>query len=370
MMFVEADALLESLTTAVLITDLDFHIVFANQAAEQFTGMSKKRLKNLRLSDLISPAEKFLLEALYEAKQPHFPGFAASAVKFSLSPTTVKQGNIWISVYLGSQTRGIVAEIRSSMRQQKMLDEFNQRDQHDAAQDLIRGLAHEIKNPLGGIRGAAQLIELSFADTQGLKDYTSLIIEQTDRLKQLVDRLLGPQRPNPMALQNIHYAIEKVLSLILMETREQIVFIKDYDPSLPEINLDLDGMEQVLINIVLNAVQALNEGQVSHPQIKITTRAAYGIILDDYKYPTCIAISIENNGPEIPEHIRRKIFYPMVTTKSKGTGLGLSLAQNIVQRHHGIIECSSNSERTVFRILLPLRPRHRTAKQGDKKWIQ
>ena len=363
-MFDDGNALIESLTTAVIVTDLNFHIVFANQATEQFTGMSKTRLKNLRLTDLISPAEKVVLEALCEAKSPQFPGFAASAVRFSLPQAQVKQGNIWISSYLGNEARGIVAEIRSSLRQQKLLDDFNQRDQRNAAQDLVRGLAHEIKNPLGGIRGAAQLIELSFPDTSGLKDYTSLIIEQTDRLKNLVDRLLGPQRANPMAIGNIHYIIEKVLSLIQMETRGLISFVKDYDPSLPELNLDIDGIEQVLLNIVLNAVQALNEEQTKHPYIKITTRAAYGIVINDYKHPTCIAISVENNGPEIPEIIRRKIFYPMVTTKSKGTGLGLSLAQNIVQRHQGIIECSSNSDHTVFRILLPLRPRQSTQNKG------
>ncbi|MCR5536376.1 MAG: PAS domain-containing protein [Succinivibrio sp.] len=363
-MFDEADALVESISTAVIVTDLDFQIVFANQAAEQFTGMSKTRLKTLRLTDLICSSEKSLLEALTEAKKPNFPGFATSSAKFSLGPTVTKLGNIWISVFIGGKSRGIIAEIRSSWRQEKLLDEFNQRDQHNAAQDLVRGLAHEIKNPLGGIRGAAQLIELSFPDTAGLKDYTTLIIEQTDRLKALVDKLLGPQRPNPMTQANIHFVIEKVVSLIQMETREQISIIKDYDPSLPEIMLDVDGMEQVLLNIVLNAVQALNEEQISRPYIRITSRAAYGVVINDYKYPTCIAISIENNGPEIPEIIRRKIFYPMVTTKTKGTGLGLSLAQNIVQRHQGIIECSSNSEHTLFRILLPLRPRRRMPNKG------
>lgn len=235
---------------------------------------------------------------------------------------------------------------------------MQQNYQYSAARDLIRSLAHEIKNPLGGIRGAAQLIEMTFGKVEGIKDYTKVIIEQTDRLKVLVNNLLGPQKPNPLVKENIHYLIEKVLSLVSMQDESKGIEIKrDYDPSLPELNLDVDSIEQVLLNIVNNAVQALKESDTKDPRIEVKTRASIRTIVRDKKYPTAVIISISNNGPEIPEQIKQTVFFPMVTTKTNGNGLGLSIALNIIERHHGTIECLSDAQKTVFKIILPLKSR-------------
>lgn len=357
----EAKAIVESLNTAVLVTDEQFRIFYTNQSAEQLLGKSQSHLTTLKLTDLIDPSQTCVLDALKAAIQPNFQGFTATEVIFSTGPGLSVKGNLYISTYLG-KVRGIVAEIRSTIHQQKVIDEIYRRDQHNAAQDLVRSLAHEIKNPLGGIRGAAQLLEISYGSTPGLSDYTKVIIEQTDRLKNLVDRLLGPQKPHPLVDANIHYVLEKVLSLVSMQTQGHIKIEKDYDPSLPEISLDVDGMEQVFLNIVLNATQALGEAEVESPKIRITTRATFSTVINDIKYPTCIAVSISNNGPQIPDSLLSTIFYPMVTTKSSGSGLGLSLAQNIVQRHHGLIDCQSTPEKTTFRVLLPLN-KHRTSSE-------
>ena len=228
--------------------------------------------------------------------------------------------------------------------------------QHTAARDLIRSLAHEIKNPLGGIRGAAQLIEMSYANIQGIKDYTSLIIEQSDRLKALVNRLLGPQLPKELVPTNVHYLIEKVLNLVKVEEESKgIEFIKDYDPSLPELNLVADSIEQVLLNIINNAVQAMKEAGTKDPYVKVSTRANFGTVIRDRRYTSVFVISISNNGPEIPEKIKETVFYPMVTTKSNGNGLGLSIALNLIERHKGTIECLSDEHRTTFKIILPIK---------------
>lgn len=350
----EAKDVLESIATAVFLADVHLKIVYANNAAEQLFSMSRTKLRLFKISDLIEQDQKYILNILHKAVKPSFQGFVASDVQLNREIIPNTKIDLSIDLYTGS-VKGIVVEMRSMDYQQKLIDDLQRRSQHLAARDLIRNLAHEIKNPLGGIRGAAQLLEMSNGQDINVSDYTKVIIEQADRLKSLVDRLLGPQRPNPMLLGNIHYVIEKVLSLESVDTSASgIHFEKDYDPSLPEIELDLDAMEQALINIVGNAAQALIESNTKKPVITIRTRAKSGAVLNGIKYKTSIAISIIDNGPGIPENIRETLFYPMVTTKKTGTGLGLSIAQNIIERHKGAIECESMKGHTIFTIMLPI----------------
>ena len=350
-----AQTIIENLGTSVLVTDNLLRITYANSAAEQLFGMSRSRLQNKRFDCLIDKNEHRLLENLALAVKPNFQGFSAADVLISPEPGRTIKVDISIDAYLGDRGHGLIIEAKSIVHQQKLIDEIQLRDQHNAARDLVRNLAHEIKNPLGGIRGAAQLLEMTYGSTVELKEYTSLIIEQTDRLKALVDRLLGPQKPSPMIPTNIHFVIEKVLSLIAMQTQGKVSIKKDYDPSLPELNLDSDAMEQVFINLILNAVQALSSAKTESPLITIKTRAAFGQVINNKKYQTSIVISVINNGPEIPENIRQTIFYPMVSTKATGNGLGLSIAQSIVEHHNGSIECISDSDLTVFKVILPLK---------------
>ncbi|MBQ9273667.1 MAG: PAS domain-containing protein [Succinivibrio sp.] len=350
---IDEKVVLESVNNAILVTDLHLRFIYANAAAEQLLGMSCSRILTLKLSDIIDRSEKALRDNLSVPIRHSLRSFTANGVRLTIEPGHSFTGNIYIGLY-NNPPQGLVVEIRSLARQQKIIEAVQRHSQHDAARDLIRSLAHEIKNPLGGIRGAAQLLEMSYGSQKGLKDYTTVIIEQSDRLKTLVDRLLGPQRPNPRVWANIHYVIEKVLALTAMQAEGQVSVVKDYDPSLPEMEMDVDAMQQALLNIISNALQAMAEGRTPAPRLGITTRAVIGSVIRERKYPTCLMVTIANNGPQIPEEIMAKIFYPMVTTRERGNGLGLSIAQNIIERHHGALECSSSPELTQFRITLPL----------------
>jgi two-component system nitrogen regulation sensor histidine kinase GlnL len=353
-MHTEPKSIIEGLYTAVLVTDSQQRIVYANPAAEQLLSMSHLRLETLKFSDIVDRSESAFLDNIPNPVKSSFQGFTASGVLLSPEPGLSLQVNLSVGLYSG-RGHGLLIEMHAIGHQQRMADAMSLQSQHTAARDLVRNLAHEIKNPLGGIRGAAQLLELSYAKKDpSLKEYTSVIIEQTDRLKKLVDNLLGPQQPNPMVWANIHYVIEKVLSLASMQNRIGVRFEKDYDPSLPELRLDVDSMQQVLLNIVNNAIEAMAEAKTEHPMVRVVTRAEFGHILRKRKYPTVVAVSITNNGPEIPEELRHTIFYPMVTTKAKGNGLGLSIAQGIIERHGGSLECRSTPAETTFKIVLPI----------------
>lgn len=353
-MHCDTKTIVESLNTAVLITDNSLKIAFANAAAEQLLGMSRTRLYTLKFNELIDKQESTILNALNDTNlKQSFSGFIASGIMLSPEPGHSVKVSLSISAY-PAKRGGLIIELSSLPHQERLIAEQSLRDQHDAARSLIRALAHEIKNPLGGIRGAAQLLEMSYGHLEGFKDYTKVIIEQTDRLKELVDRLLGPQRPNPLTEANIHFVIEKVLSLVKMQPLGDIRIHKDYDPSLPELPLDIDSMQQVLLNIVNNAIQAMQQAQTPYPLIKIQTRAGIHTIINNIRYSPAVIISISNNGPQIPENLRHRIFYPMVTTKNDGNGLGLSIAQSIVERHGGVLQCTSTSQQTCFKIILPL----------------
>lgn len=345
--------IIESISTAILVIDSQLKIAYANSAAEQLFSMSRSKLAGIKLTEMIDSNEKNLLESLQNANSPTFQGFTATDITFSPEHQNHFHADMYISLYTG-RARGLVVEIHRLDYQQKLNDDLQRRNQNIAARDLIRNLAHEIKNPLGGIRGAAQLVEMTYSKDQELKEYTKVIIEQSDRLKALVDRLLGPQRPNPRAMTNIHYVIEKVLSLEIMATKGAFRFEKDYDPSLPELMLDVDSMQQVLINIISNAVQALTESNTTYPTIRIRTRALMGALVNGIKYPMSIELDVIDNGPGIPEQIKDMLFYPMITSRADGHGLGLSIAQNIVEHHRGTIECDSQPGCTVFKIILPL----------------
>lgn len=349
----DAKNILESISTAILVTDSQLKIAFANTAAEQLFSISRSKLIGIKLTEIIDHHEKNLLENLQNANTSTFQGFSATDIVLSVDPQSHIHADMYLSLYPGRARRFIV-EIHRIDYQQKFNDDLQRRSQHVAARDLIRTLAHEIKNPLGGIRGAAQLLEMTYGQNKDLKDYTNVIIEQADRLKDLVDRLLGPQKACPRTMCNIHYVIEKVLSLESMATQGKVRFEKDYDPSLPEMLLDLDAMQQALLNIISNAVQALTENKTTYPTIKIKTRAGIGLLVNGVKSPTSIELSIIDNGPGIPEHIKDMLFYPMVTARENGHGLGLSIAQSIVEHHKGTIECDSKPGCTIFKIILPI----------------
>lgn len=222
--------------------------------------------------------------------------------------------------------------------------------QHGAGRQMIRQLAHEIKNPLGGIRGAAQLLERQLVDAD-LREYTDVVISETDRLAGLVDTLLGPGGPPNKQPVNVHELLEYVVRIIDAEDHKCIAIRRDYDPGLPEIDLDRDQMVQAFLNLVRNAATAL-DGQGT---ITLRSRAVSNFTIGDTRHRVIASIEIEDDGPGIPQDLQDSVFYPLVTSKPDGTGLGLPAAQELISRHGGLIEFESRPGRTVFYVRIPLR---------------
>ena len=347
--------ILDNLATAIFLVDTSLTIRYANSAAEQLFGISARKFINVPLSQ----AFDYTTIDLDRIKHCHSKDIGY--IDYEVSFVTEGQPILCeVSVTPAAIMRKSynLLEIRKIDQQKKLNQEIQQHSQQQAARELIRSLAHEIKNPLGGLRGAAQLLERLFKDNDkadDIKEYTSVIIEQADRLKALVDRLLGPQKAHPHTLENIHLVLEKVRRLVSMDLPENIKIKCDYDPSIPEIMMSPEQLEQAVLNIVCNAILALKENQDSAGEIIIRTRAQLGVSIHGKIARMALCIQIIDNGPGIPPEIMDTVFYPMVTRRNGGTGLGLPLAQNIVDQHGGKIECSSRCGHTEFSIYIPLK---------------
>ena len=254
------------------------------------------------------------------------------------------------------------------MHEAKILLEFQQMDQQlriakeermliqqQANSELLRNLAHEIRNPLGGLRGAAQLLEHELPN-QDLREYTQVIIKEADRLQSLMDRLLVPHRVPQYEPTNIHEVLERVRSLLLAESPNNIKVQRDYDTSLPDLIGDREKLIQAVLNIARNAVQALLSSNTPDAKVTLRTRAERQVTLSRKRYRVAIKLEIIDNGPGIPSNMLDKIFYPLVTGREDegGAGLGLALAQTFITQHHGMIDCKSEPGKTCFTILLPL----------------
>ena len=339
--------LLDNLLTAVVLLDTNLVVHYVNPAAEQLLGISARRLVQHRLEQIVEYISLDLerLRSCLRLGQ----GFTDNEV------TLVIEGEprlVEVSVVAIYEQREQLAlmELRKIDQQKRISQELQQHAQQLAARDLVRGLAHEIKNPLGGLRGAAQLLEKALPD-EHLKEYTGIIIAQADRLRNLVDRLLGPQRPGRHQVHNVHSVLEQVRRLVELEAPSSIKLIRDYDPSIPDFEMEPDQLQQAFLNIVRNAVEAMG-GQ---GEIRLKTRTVFQITIHGKRYRLAAEIKIMDNGPGIPENIRDTLFYPMVSGKEGGTGLGLSIAQNLIDQHKGRIECVSWPGHTEFSIYLPLR---------------
>ncbi len=225
---------------------------------------------------------------------------------------------------------------------------------------MVRGLAHEIKNPLGGLRGAAQLLQAELGSEE-LREYTQIIIQEADRLQELVNRMLGPNRRPSYAPINIHHVLERVRTLVLAETGERITIRRDYDPSIPELSGDSDQLIQAVLNIVRNAVRALGDTGT----VTLRTRIQRQLTIGHGRHRLAAQIDIIDNGPGIPPEIAETLFLPMVTAGTGGMGLGLSIAQSLINQHQGLIECNSRDGETTFTIFLPLEDDSNGERQGE-----
>ena len=249
----------------------------------------------------------------------------------------------------------VVVELLPLEQQARQEREERLIDQAQANKELIRNLAHEIKNPLGGIRGAAQLLELELENKQ-LTEYTQVIIHEADRLQSLVDRLLAPhRRPHVVGDVNVHEVCERVRSLIVAEFPKGLKVVRDYDTSIPEFRGDKEQLIQAVLNIAHNAAQALADRVAAgDAEITLRTRVGRQVTFGKQRYRLALELHVIDNGPGVPDSIKDRIFFPLVSGRDGGSGLGLTLAQTFVQQHHGLIECESEPGRTDFKILIPL----------------
>jgi two-component system nitrogen regulation sensor histidine kinase GlnL len=334
------------MVTAVIVLNEKLHIQYANPAAEALLIKSFNKLSGNTLKTVFfnNPINDIRLNQLLTSGQE----FSDSDVVLEFFDRRKITVEITASSVVFDKLPHILLEFKQIDQQKQISVEAFQQQQWESARDLIRGLAHEIKNPLGGLRGAAQLLNKELETEQ--QEYTQMIIEQADRLTNLVDRLLGPNQIPSVSIQNIHGVLEKVAQLVSFNNPDNIKVKKDYDPSIPDITIDPDKLQQAILNIVNNAIQVLgSEGTVT-----LKTRAASNKTINGKRIKLAIQLSIIDNGPGIPEKIQNTLFYPMVSGRANGTGLGLSISQTLINQHNGKLSCISQPGHTEFIILLPI----------------
>jgi two-component system nitrogen regulation sensor histidine kinase GlnL len=346
---------LDLLSSAVIILDADSRVTYANAAAENLFENSFKALSKRRLVDLFLNGEH--LDGIFHEAMQH--RFADKRLDLTLERIGREPLQVHVTVTaLDNPDTPVLIELRENVQQLKLDREQRLLDQSQLNKELIRNLAHEIKNPLGGIRGAAQLLEfeLPARHLKELREYTQVIIKEADRLQTLVDRLLAPhRRPHIVGDVNIHEVCERVRSLIVAEFPLGLTIKRDYDLSVPDFRGDKEQLIQAVLNIVHNAAHALSSRIADgDAQITLRTRVARQVTLAKIRYRLALDLHIVDNGPGIPVEIQDRIFYPLVSGREGGSGLGLTLAQTFVQQHMGVIECDSRPGCTDFRILIPL----------------
>jgi two-component system nitrogen regulation sensor histidine kinase GlnL len=337
---------LDLLTTPVILIDPAGVVCYLNQAAENFLMTSRRKA--------IGQTLRALMPGL-----GHLDGIVESALKEDLGfiehELTLRQAEglplviNCVGTPVHGEQEGVLLELRPIDQQRRIAREERLLQDQRINRELIRNLAHEIRNPLGGIRGAAQLLERELTDPS-LKEYTQVIRKEADRLHVLMDRLLSPVRVPQRLPVNIHEVLERVRSLILAEFPDGIRIIRDYDTSLPEIPGDREQLIQAVLNITRNAAQALD----GKGEIRLKSRASRQITLAKKRFRLALLIDIIDNGPGIPEPLQARMFHPLVSGREGGSGLGLMLAQTFINQHQGLIECESYPGRTCFSLLLPV----------------
>ncbi len=344
---------LDLLSSSVILLDKDFSIRYMNSAAENLLAVSSKGVSGGRLESVVSS-----LGALKDALENvlhHGWSYTGQSIELRRNDGVVLHLNCTVNPTEVTDAR-LLVELWPIDQQLKATREERLLEQQLANRELIRNLAHEIKNPLGGIRGAAQLLEREL-NNPGLREYTQVIIKESDRLQDLMKRLLSPHRPMQPGPVNIHEILERVRSLLTAEFPLTLTVRRDYDTSLPELVGDREQLIQAVLNIARNAAQAIGmsmHGEAGAGRITLRTRAARQVTLAKRRYRLALELQVIDNGPGIAEDIRERMFYPLVSGREGGSGLGLTLAQSFVQQHHGTIECESRPGYTCFTLLMPL----------------
>lgn len=347
----DAANLLNHLATAVVVLDANLTVLHVNLAAEALLATSASKLRGLAIARLF-PAHQNLSAAMREVLED-----GRSFTERDLTLLRVNQDLVKVDCMIsawwrtGTMPVGVLLELVSNERQHRIQAEENRLLQNQISTALMRGLAHEVKNPLGGIRGAAQLLERELPDARQ-REYTQIIIGEADRLRKLVDRMLGPRNKLQPALCNIHEILEHVRQVVEIEVSSRVTIHRDYDPSLPNVLVDRDLLVQAYLNLVRNAVQAIN---AHGGNITLRTRAQRQCRIGSELHRLVLKTEIQDDGAGVAPEIADSIFFPMVSGRAEGSGLGLPIAQSLVQRQGGLIEFSSVPGNTVFSVWLPVR---------------
>lgn len=351
--FVFYKQLINHLDSSILVLDDQLTVVYLNPAAEALLQVSGRRCVGIPAQSVFLDTKQDLQS--FEASIKDETSFIKREAEVRLMNQTLITLDYSVSPVEFDKSMCLVVEMHPRDRLLRISREEELITAQSTTQALVRGMAHEIKNPLGGIRGSAQLLE-RVLDNDELKEYTHIIIEEVDRLRNLVDKMLGPNKLLERVETNIHEVLERVHSLISVEAADKLTLRRDYDPSIPEFLADAEQLIQVVLNITRNAMQALlaQTAPEAFPEITLKTRAIRQFTIGHTKHRLVLHLSIIDNGPGIPENIRESLFFPMVSGRAEGTGLGLSIAQSIVNQHQGIIECDSRPGKTHFSIYLPL----------------
>ncbi|WP_221893697.1 nitrogen regulation protein NR(II) [Bathymodiolus japonicus methanotrophic gill symbiont] len=339
--------ILDNISQAILLFNSELKLIYINTAGEVLFDDSAKHLLGKSAQDIFGSNTKLIDDLLQclARNEVFFDRELAlelfhkkMIISFSVTPILENPQQVELLIEL----QQLDQHIRISKEEQLIAQEHISRM-------LMRGFAHEIKNPLGGLRGAAQLLELEL-QTDDLKEYTQIIIEEADRMKALIDKMLGPNKLPIKVTLNIHEALERVRQLVQAELSDRIIIKRDYDPSIPELKADKNQLIQAFLNILRNASQAI----VDTGEITLRTRIYRQMTIAGKRHRLVTRIDVIDNGSGIQPEILDQIFYPMITGRSNGTGLGLPISQSIINQYNGIIECSSNAENTVFSIYLPV----------------
>jgi len=349
---VDPDRILDGLSTSVLIVDQARTLLYLNVAAETLFGVSRNQARGRPLVELLVDATG--LDAIVERALQTWRPF--SRRELALRPVYGEAELVvdcTVAPYEEANTpASVLIEISDATQHQRITRETALLTQIGGSRAMIRQLAHEIKNPLGGLRGAAQLLERQLADAS-MREYTSVIISEADRLATLVDTLLGPGHHPRKEPVNIHELLQHVGHLLAAEASPSIVVERDYDPSLPPLRLDRHQIIQAMLNLGRNAVQAIAQNGNAGGRITLRTRVLINETIGTRRHRLVASVQFEDTGPGVPDSLRDTLFYPLVTGRSDGTGLGLAVAQDLVSRHDGLIEFESRPGSTVFTILLP-----------------
>jgi two-component system nitrogen regulation sensor histidine kinase GlnL len=348
---IEGTELLDALVTGVFLLDQDLQVAYLNTAAQTLLSLSPNQALGQRITELTRGAETLM--PLFDRARFGGEGVVQRELAWPAPGDVDRIFDCAVTQITIAQESRLLLEIEDITQHRRLTRENALLAQLGGSRLMVRQLAHEIKNPLGGLRGAAQLLERELLDP-ALREYTRVIISEADRLTNLLDSMLGPGRPPAKQLTNLHELLERVYHLLRSEAPEGVTVDRDYDPSLPPLTVDPNHIIQAMLNLGRNALQALSVAGVHAPRLVLRTRSAGNVSVGARRHRLVASIQFEDNGPGVPSDIRDTIFYPLVSGRADGTGLGLGIAQDLVSRHGGLIEFDSAPGRTIFMISLPM----------------